>query len=117
MLILLGVNVFPSSLREVVSGFYPRTTGEIQILLEKPGPRVEPPLTILTESSAAPAAEAELKSEIERKIRAVLSVAANVELVPAGTLPRYEMKGQLVKHLYHNQAQDSGRGGQVRVYR
>jgi hypothetical protein len=29
-------------------------------------------------------------------------VSANVELVPAGTLPRYEMKGQFVKHLYRD---------------
>jgi hypothetical protein len=27
---------------------------------------------------------------------------ASVELVPAGTLPRYEMKGQLVKQVEQN---------------
>jgi len=29
-------------------------------------------------------------------------VPSQVELVPAGTLPRFEMKGQLVKKLYEN---------------
>jgi phenylacetate-CoA ligase len=102
MLILLGVNVFPSAVRDVVSGFYPRTTGEIQILLEKPGPRVEPPLKVVVECANATPTSAELKDEIERKIRAVLTVAASVELVAAGTLPRYEMKGQMIRHLHQN---------------
>ena len=104
MLIVLGVNVFPSAVRDVVSSFYPRTTGEIQILLEKPGPRAEPPLKVVAECANAIPASHALKDEIERKIRAVLTVAASVELVAAGTLPRYEMKGQLVKHLYQNRA-------------
>jgi len=30
----------------------------------------------------------------------VLSVSAAVQLVPAGTLPRFEMKGQLIKKLF-----------------
>jgi hypothetical protein len=30
----------------------------------------------------------------------VLSVHADVDLVPAGSLPRFEMKGQLVRKLY-----------------
>jgi phenylacetate-CoA ligase len=99
MLIVLGVNVFPSAIRDVVSGFHPRTTGEIQILLEKPGPKVDPPLKVRAECAGQPPVSSELKEEIERKIRATLTVAASVELVPAGTLPRYEMKGQLVKLL------------------
>jgi phenylacetate-CoA ligase len=107
MLIVLGVNVFPSAVREVVAAFHPSTTGEIQILLEQPGPRVEPPLKVVAESAVDRAAWGELKGQIERKIRDVLSIAASVELVPAGTLPRYEMKGQLVKHLYPNPAQDA----------
>ncbi len=41
-----------------------------------------------------------LKREIEGKIRATLNVNAALDLVPAGTLPRYEMKGQLIKKNY-----------------
>ncbi|HSB18048.1 MAG TPA: hypothetical protein VLE22_26590, partial [Bryobacteraceae bacterium] len=47
MLIVLGVNVFPSAVKDVVAGFYPRTTGEVQILLEQPGPAVPPPLKVV----------------------------------------------------------------------
>jgi len=43
---------------------------------------------------------AQLKKEIESKIKSVLTVSSSIELVPPGTLPRFEMKGQLIKKLY-----------------
>lgn len=104
MLIVLGVNVFPSAVKEVVSGFYPATTGEMQIVLDKPGPGVVPPLKVVAECSGEPAVSAALKAAMERKIKGLLSVSASVELVGAGTLPRYEMKGQLVKKTYEEKA-------------
>jgi phenylacetate-CoA ligase len=104
MLIVLGVNVFPSAIKEVVAGFYPAATGEVQIVLDKPGPAVAPPLRVVAECCGEPAASAALKLAIERKIKAILSVSAAIELVPAGTLPRYEMKGQLVKRVYMDKA-------------
>ena len=100
MLIVLGVNVFPSAVKDVVSSFYPRTTGEIQILLEEPGPGVKPPLRVAAEFGEGSSDLAQLKKEIEAKIRAVLTVSSSVELVPPGTLPRFEMKGRLVRNLY-----------------
>ncbi|HUK25487.1 MAG TPA: hypothetical protein VLV49_12970 [Terriglobales bacterium] len=99
MLIVLGVNIFPSAVKDVVSSFHPRTTGEIQIVLEAPGPKVAPPLKIVAERNDADTSLT-LKSAIEARIKAVLSVPASVELVSAGSLPRYEMKGQLVKRNY-----------------
>jgi phenylacetate-CoA ligase len=102
MLIVLGVNVFPSAIKDVISSFYPRTTGEVQIVLEQPGPGVKPPLRVVAEHRSS-AEVAALKIDVERKIKAVLNVPASVELVPAGTLPRFEMKGQLVKKLYEAQ--------------
>ncbi len=102
MLIVLGVNVFPSAVKDVVSSFYPRTTGEIQILLEEPGPGVKPPLRVAAEFGEGSPDLAHLKKEIEAKIRSVLTVSSSVELVPPGTLPRFEMKGQLVKKLYEH---------------
>jgi phenylacetate-CoA ligase len=100
MLIVLGVNVFPSAVKDVVSSFYPRTTGEVQIVLNEPGPKVAPPLSVVAECGDTVANLPGLKREIEAKIKATLTVAAVVDLVPAGTLPRYEMKGQLIKKNY-----------------
>ncbi|HXZ19701.1 MAG TPA: AMP-binding protein [Candidatus Acidoferrales bacterium] len=102
MLIVLGVNIFPSAVRDVVSSFRPRTTGEVQILLEAPGPGVKPPLKIVAEYGDTAEPSSGLKAEIEHKIKAVLTVSSSVELVPPGTLPRFEMKGQLVKKLYES---------------
>ncbi len=100
MLIVLGVNVFPSAVKDVVSSFYPKTTGEVQIVLEQPGPSVKPPLKVLAEYGDDSLDLAGLQKKLEEKIRAVLTVPAAVELVPPGTLPKFEMKGQLVKKLY-----------------
>lgn len=100
MLIVLGVNIFPSAVKDVVSSFYPKTTGEIQIVLDEPGPGVRPPLKIEAEFGTGQQDLAKLKNEVETKIKAVLSVASAVELVSPGTLPRFEMKGQLIKKLY-----------------
>ena len=102
MLILLGVNVFPSAVRDVVSSFHPFTTGQIQIVLDEPGPKVVPPLNVVAEHSASASDLVELKREIEKKIKATLTVSASVTLVAPGTLPRYEMKGQLVRRSYEN---------------
>jgi phenylacetate-CoA ligase len=104
MLIVLGVNVFPSAVKDVVSSFYPHTTGEMQILLEQPGPGVKPPLKVVAEASSSWPNAPGLKVEIEEKIKAVLSVSAEVDLVSEGSLPRFEMKGQLVRKLYERQS-------------
>jgi len=100
MLILLGVNVFPSAVKDVVSSFHPRTTGEIQIVLHEPGPKVAPPLNVVAEYADTGSDLAALKREIEGKIKATLTITAPLDLVPAGTLPRYQMKGQLIRKNY-----------------
>jgi phenylacetate-CoA ligase len=41
-----------------------------------------------------------LQKKVEEKIKSVLSISAAVQLVPAGTLPRFEMKGQLIRKRY-----------------
>ncbi len=99
MLILLGVNVFPSSIKDVVTSLAPRTTGEIKIILESPGPRVEPPLKIKVEYDAQRCNKDDFKNEIEGLLRSKLTFTAEVELVPAGSLPRYEMKAQLIDRI------------------
>jgi phenylacetate-CoA ligase len=100
MLILRGVNVFPSAIKDVVSQMRPKTTGEIQILLDQPGPGVEPPLKIQVEHGPEISDLAALKKEVEERLRNVLIFSPAVELVPAGALPRFEMKAKLIRKLY-----------------
>jgi phenylacetate-CoA ligase len=97
MLIVLGVNVFPSAVRDLVQGLHPRTTGAIQVVLPVAGPRVEPPLRVEVETGDGPGDPALLGRELEGLIRSRLSVRAEVVLVPPGTIERSEMKSRLTR--------------------
>ena len=103
MLIVLGVNVFPSAVKDVVMSFRPRTTGEMVILLDKPGPKVDPPVRIQVEYTRGVTDLEGLKREIEGALRERLVFRAEVELVEEGTLPRHEMKASLIRRLYEEQ--------------
>jgi phenylacetate-CoA ligase len=103
MLIVAGVNVWPSAVKEVVEELHPRVTGAVQILLGAPGPGVVPPLRLQAEHGAGERDLDGLTAEVERRIRERLVVSARVELVPPGTLPRFEMKAELVRKLYLNE--------------
>lgn len=102
MLIVRGVNVFPSAVKDVISSFDPYTTGAIRILLKQKPPLVHPPLPIQVEyqGDLSESQLAELKQKIEETLRSKLIFSADVQLVPKGTLPRFEMKAKLVEALY-----------------
>jgi phenylacetate-CoA ligase len=96
MLIVRGVNVFPSAVREVVNEFAPVVAGVIMISPRAVGVRQEPPLPIKVE--VAPGAEAEgLAERIRARLRDKLLVTTEIELAPAGSLPRSEYKSKLVE--------------------
>ena len=95
MLIVRGVNVWPSAVKDVVAGFRPEVSGEMLIPADGPGPKVDPPLRVKVEVGSAAAAG--LAARIEQALRARLIVRARVELVPRGVLPRTEMKAKLVE--------------------
>jgi phenylacetate-CoA ligase len=103
MLILLGVNVFPSAIKDVITAFRPRTTGDMLVLLDEPGPKVQPPLKIQAEYASGEKDLDALKKEIEGLLREKLVFRADVELVPEGTLPRFEMKAKLIRKLYEGE--------------
>ncbi len=102
MLIVSGVNVYPSAVRDVVGTLLPRVTGEILIQLHEPPPSATPPLKIKVEHGEAPGDLEALKKDIETLIREKLIFASAVELVPPGTLPKFEYKAKLVEALYES---------------
>lgn len=103
MLIVLGVNVFPSAIKDVIASLRPRTTGDMLILLDTPGPKVEPPLRIQAEYSRGVEDLGSLKKELEAVLREKLLFRADVELVSEGTLPRFDMKAKLISKTYESQ--------------
>jgi phenylacetate-CoA ligase len=98
MLIVRGVNVFPSAVREVVGGFAPDVSGHILVRPAAPGVKQEPPLPVTVELARDARPDAALADAIRDRLRAALVVSTRVELVPWGTLQRSEYKSKLVEH-------------------
>jgi phenylacetate-CoA ligase len=97
MLIVRGVNVFPSAVREVVSAFAPQVSGHILVKPQAPGVKQEPPLPVSVELASGATADQALAEAIREKLRNVLVVQTRVDLVPCGSLQRSEYKSKLVE--------------------
>jgi phenylacetate-CoA ligase len=97
MLIIRGVNVFPSAVREVVSAFAPEVSGHVLVKPQESGVKQEPPLPVSVELARGRTTDAALAEAIREKLRDVLVVQTRVELVPWGTLQRSEYKTKLVE--------------------
>jgi phenylacetate-CoA ligase len=97
MLIVRGVNVFPSAVREVVGEFAPALSGHVRVRPQAPGVKQDPPLPVDVELARDASADPLLAQSVRERIRAVLLVQTEVELVPWGTLARSEYKSKLVE--------------------
>jgi phenylacetate-CoA ligase len=96
MLIVRGVNVFPSAVREVVGVFAPEVSGRVLVRPREPGVKQEPPLPVAVELGREAAGDAQLATAIGARLREVLVVQAEVELVPWGSLQRSDYKSRLL---------------------
>ncbi|WP_320109587.1 phenylacetate--CoA ligase family protein [Bosea sp. NBC_00550] len=96
MLIVRGVNVFPSAIREIVNRFAPAVTGVVSVRPTAKGVKQAPPLKVVVELAEAGATPDGLRERIEADIRATLVVTTAIHLVPPGTLPRSEYKSRLL---------------------
>jgi phenylacetate-CoA ligase len=97
MLIVRGVNVFPSAVREVVSTFAPDVSGQILVRPRASGVKQEPPLPVSVELARDGSGADALAEAIREQLRSVLVVDTRVELVPWGSLQRSEYKSTLVE--------------------
>ncbi len=98
MLIVRGVNVFPSAVRDVVTSFGPRVSGHILVKPQTPGVKQDPPLPVSVELAQGTTADAALAEAIRDRLRNVLVVQTRVDLVPWGSLQRSEYKSKLAEH-------------------
>jgi phenylacetate-CoA ligase len=98
MLIVRGVNVFPSAVREVVSAFAPDVSGHILVRPQAPGVKQEPPLPVSVELAQGGTADPALAAAIRDRLRSVLVVQTRVDLVPWQSLQRSEYKSMLIEH-------------------
>jgi phenylacetate-CoA ligase len=92
MLIVRGVNVFPSAVREVVARFQPKVTGAILIRPRARGVKQEPPLPVLVEGDLG------LQEPLTLAIRSALLFTPEVRMVAPQALPRSDYKVKLVDY-------------------
>ena len=100
MLIIKGVNLYPSALKGLVGELEPRTSGALRIVLEQPGPLVKPPLKIRIEYGFKDISADDLhklKTELTQLIKDRLRVKPDIELVPPFSLPRESGKISLIE--------------------
>jgi phenylacetate-CoA ligase len=95
MLIVRGVNVFPSAIREIVDRFAPAVSGVISVRPSRRGFRQDPPLRVVVEHGGT-AASPDLADRIRTALRETLLVTTAIDLVAPGTLPRSDYKSKLV---------------------
>lgn len=98
MLIVRGVNVFPSAIREVVNEYQPEVSGMISVRPSRKGVQQLPPLRVLVELEEGVTAADRLAETIESELRKRLIVTTKVELVPFNSLPRSDYKSRLVDY-------------------
>ncbi len=98
MLIVRGVNVFPSALREVVGTFAPRVSGHILVRPQADGVKQDPPLPVSVELARDVEPDEAMAEAIRASVRDLLIVQTRIDLVPWGTLQRSEYKSKLVEH-------------------
>jgi phenylacetate-CoA ligase len=96
MLIVRGVNVFPSAVREVVSGFEPAVSGHILVRPRTPGVAQDSPLPVVVELARGVEGAASLAAAIRDRLRTNLVVQTSIELVAWGSLQRSDYKSKLV---------------------
>jgi phenylacetate-CoA ligase len=97
MLLVRGVNVFPSAIREVVGQFAPAVSGMVLVRPKARSVRQEPPVPIAVELAKESVATPALAGQIEKRLRDVLVFTARVDLVPWGSLQRSEYKSKLIE--------------------
>lgn len=98
MLIVRGVNLFPTALRAIVNRFAPHVGEVIQIRPAARGVKQEPPLPVHVELAPGIEPPDDLAERIEAAIRSELIVATKVTLVAHNALPRSEYKSKLVDY-------------------
>lgn len=98
MVIVRGVNVFPTAIREIVAEFRPAVSGLILVRPRTQGVKQEPPLPVQVELERGSEPPGDLAAAIARRIREALVFTAGVELVPFGSIQRSEYKSKLVQH-------------------
>jgi phenylacetate-CoA ligase len=99
MLIIRGVNLFPTAIRSILKEFSPDVGEMFQIRPLRQGVAQEPPLPVVVELGKGVAREPDgLAERLRTEIRSRLMVTTSIAFVPYGTMPRQTYKNKLVDY-------------------
>lgn len=90
MIIVRGVNVYPTAIQDIVLNMRPDTTGAMRVVKDSPLHASPGPLRVRVErgEEVRPEDEPELARRVERAIHELCRARALVEIVPPGTFPK-----------------------------
>lgn len=91
MLIVRGVNLFPSAVQDLVESMRPMVSGQVRVIADFEGHSTQANLKLLVERAEPEVpglSHAALKQDIEARIRGALSVKAEVLLGPHGCIDK-----------------------------
>jgi phenylacetate-CoA ligase len=103
LMIIKGVNFYPTALQDIVMGMRPATTGSVRILKHEPEYAWPGPLHVRVErgETRSPKRDAELRSMLTQAISDLCRVRARVEVVSFGTYPSPgREKVRLIEKMY-----------------
>ncbi|MBU3070938.1 hypothetical protein KOI40_14030 [Aestuariicella sp. G3-2] len=88
MLLVKGVNVFPTAVRDLVMSFEDEVTGNIRIVKDSESPVIEPPMQVKVECKGtfSESNQQDLKARLEDKIQRQLRFRAEITLFNEGEL-------------------------------
>ena len=102
MLIIKGVNVYPTAIKDIVTTFAPDVTGEMRIVLDAPPPRVVPPVRLKIEHGKEigqgdlPGLSKRISAALHNKIK----IRPEVVFVKPGELPKETRKTPIFEKKY-----------------
>jgi phenylacetate-CoA ligase len=106
MLIVRGVNLFPTAVRSILKEFAPEVSGLLQIRPTAASVVQAPPLPVVVElGKDARGSSEDLKRRMTEEIRSRLLVSTEISFVPYGTLPRETYKTRLIDYSFVAKAQ------------
>lgn len=99
MLIVRGVNLFPSAIRSIIKDFVPDLSGFFQVRPKVRGVSQVPPLPLQVElGHEFRGSEPALRERLQQEIRSRLLVSSDITLVRHGAIPRGTYKTRLVEY-------------------
>jgi len=90
MLIVRGVNVFPSAIQDIVASMQPETNGVMRVLADFEGHTTQANLKVLVERGPGrdPAGDGELIEQVGTRLRNTLSFKPDLRIVPADSFEK-----------------------------